>query len=99
MKYDYRDAPPDVVDLARAIAEVCERHGTILPAATIAFPLTHPAVINVTLGVRSPDQVARNVELYRRRVPEGLWDDLRERGLIRSDVPTPNGPGRSPRCP
>jgi aryl-alcohol dehydrogenase-like predicted oxidoreductase len=70
MKYDYRDAPPDVVDRARAIAVVCERHGTILPAAAIAFPLTHPAVINVTLGVRSPDQVARNVKPYRRRVPE-----------------------------
>lgn len=88
MKYDYQDAPPTLVARARAIAEVCAAHGTTLPAAAIAFPRTHPSVINVTLGMRNPEQVVRNVELHRRHVPDGLWDDLRARGLIRSDVPT-----------
>ncbi|MEV4560693.1 aldo/keto reductase [Kitasatospora sp. NPDC049285] len=87
MKYDYRDAPPELVARALAIAEVCEAHGTTLPAAAIAFPYTHPAVVNVTLGMRSPEQVARNAELYRSAVPESLWDDLRAAGLIRPDVP------------
>jgi D-threo-aldose 1-dehydrogenase len=86
MKYDYQDAPPELVERARAIAEVCEHHGTTLPAAAIAFPLTHPAVVNVTLGMRSPEQVLRNAELYDLRVPDALWDDLREQGLIRPDA-------------
>ncbi|WP_079657839.1 aldo/keto reductase [Streptomyces sp. 3214.6] len=86
MKYDYQDAPKDLVERARAIAEVCEAHGTTLPAAAIAFPLAHPTIINVTLGMRHPEQVTRNVELHRRHIPEGLWDDLRARRLIRSDV-------------
>ncbi|RRR75621.1 aldo/keto reductase, partial [Streptomyces sp. RP5T] len=38
MKYDYQDAPAELVARARAIAEVCEAHGTTLPAAAIAFP-------------------------------------------------------------
>jgi D-threo-aldose 1-dehydrogenase len=86
MKYDYQDAPPELVERARAIAAVCEHHGTTLPAAAIAFPLTHPAVVNVTLGMRSPEQVLRNAELYDLRVPDALWDDLREQGLIRPDA-------------
>ncbi|MFF4488799.1 aldo/keto reductase [Streptomyces sp. NPDC001544] len=98
MKYDYQDAPAELVTRALAITEVCAAHGTSLPAAAIAFPLTHPAVINVTLGMRNPDQVARNVELHRRHVPDGLWDDLRAQGLVRSDVLAASGPGRSPRC-
>ncbi|WP_086860057.1 aldo/keto reductase [Streptomyces milbemycinicus] len=89
MKYDYKDAPPDLVARALAIAEVCERHGTTLPAAAIAFPFSHPSTVNVTLGMRDREQVSRNVELHRRGVPEGLWDDLRAQGLIRPDVPTP----------
>ncbi|MFD8378484.1 aldo/keto reductase [Streptomyces sp. NPDC059679] len=89
MKYDYKDAPPDVVAHALAIAEVCEHHGTTLPAAAIAFPFSHPSTVNVTLGMRDREQVSRNVELHRRGVPEGLWDDLRAQGLIRPDVPTP----------
>ncbi|WP_033220471.1 aldo/keto reductase [Kitasatospora phosalacinea] len=88
LTYDYRDAPADLVDRALAIAEVCERHGTTLPAAAIAFPLTHPCVVNVTLGMRDRQQVERNVELHRRPVPDGLWDDLRARGLIRPDTPS-----------
>ncbi|MFD8705980.1 aldo/keto reductase [Kitasatospora sp. NPDC059648] len=99
MKYDYQDAPPALVARARAIADVCTAHGTTLPAAAIAFPRTHPSIINVTLGVRNAEQVVRNVELYDQRIPEGLWDDLRARGLIRSDVSTVNDSGRSPKCP
>ncbi|PPS71012.1 MULTISPECIES: aldo/keto reductase [Streptomyces] len=87
MKYDYRDAPPDLVRRALAIAEVCARHGTALPAAAIAFPYTHPGVVNVTLGMRTPKQVRRNAALHRGAVPEALWDDLRRQGLIRPDVP------------
>ncbi|MFF4685544.1 aldo/keto reductase [Streptomyces sp. NPDC001307] len=100
MKYDYQDAPPALVARARAIADVCAAHGTSLPAAAIAFPRTHPSIINITLGMRNAEQVARNVELHDQRITEDLWDDLRARDLIRSDVPTPtaNDPGRSSQC-
>ncbi|MFF4629166.1 aldo/keto reductase [Streptomyces griseorubiginosus] len=90
MKYDYQDAPPDLVQRALAIADVCERYGTTLPAAAIAFPFAHPAVVNVTLGMRTAEQVRRNVELHARPIPDGLWDELRAQGLIRADVPTTN---------
>ncbi|MGW1030415.1 aldo/keto reductase [Streptomyces sp. NPDC002577] len=98
MRYDYQDAPPALVARARAIAEVCAAHGTTLPAAAIAFPYTDPSIINVTLGMRDPEQVGRNVELHDQQVPDGLWDDLRTQGLIRSDVLTGHGEGRDERC-
>ncbi|KUN64314.1 aldo/keto reductase [Streptomyces griseorubiginosus] len=98
MKYDYQDAPPELVERALAIADVCAAHGTTLPAAAIAFPLTHPSVVNVTLGMRNPEQVARNAELHRLPVPDGLWDDLRAQGLVRSDAPAVSVPEGSPRC-
>lgn len=88
MKYDYQDAPSEVVARARAIAAVCKGHGTTLPAAAIAFPCTHPTVVNVTLGMRDRQQVTQNVELQRSAVPRALWDDLRCQGLIRPDALT-----------
>ena len=90
-KYDYQDAPTELVARAHAIAETCERHGTTLPAAAMAFPFSHPSVINVTVGMRDAGQVARNVELHGRSVPDALWDELRDRGLIRADVPAATG--------
>jgi D-threo-aldose 1-dehydrogenase len=98
MKYDYQDAPPELVARALAIAEVCEAHGTTLPAAAMAFPHTHPSIINVTLGMRTPEQVGRNVELHDQHIPDGLWEALRTQGLIRSDVLTGHGGGRDERC-
>ncbi|MFE7766031.1 aldo/keto reductase [Streptomyces sp. NPDC057438] len=98
MKYDYQDAPTALVDRARAIADVCAAHGTTLPAAAIAFPYTHPTIINVTLGMRTADQVGRNVELHQRHIPDRLWEDLRAQGLIRSDVPGRGGSARSSQC-
>lgn len=83
MKYDYQAAPAHLIARAQAIAELCEHHGTTLPAAAIAFPFTHPAVVNVTLGMRTPQQVARNAQLYANTVPEALWSDLRSHNLIR----------------
>jgi D-threo-aldose 1-dehydrogenase len=37
--------------------------GTTVPAAAIAFPHTHPSIINVTLDMRTPDQDGRTVVL------------------------------------
>ena len=61
---------------------MCRDHGTTLPAAAVAFPLRHPAVVDVTLGMRDVAQVRRNVALHREGVPEQLWEDLQDQGLL-----------------
>src|ERR1044072_1224242 len=53
----------------------------------ITFPYTHPGIINVTLGMRNPEQVGRNVELHDQHIPVDPWDDLCAQGLTRPDVP------------
>ena len=88
-KYNYEDAAPEVIARANKIADVCVQHRTSLPAAAIAFPLAHPCVVNVTLGMRSAAEVQRNVDLYNSGVPPRLWPDLRAAGLLRPDAPTP----------
>ena len=81
-RYDYAPASPEVLARARQLAAGCERHGCALPDAAIAFPLRHPAVASVTLGMRSREQVRGNVEGYRRGVPDSLWNDLVAAGLL-----------------
>lgn len=88
-RYDYGDAPPELVERARAIAAACERHGTTLPAAAIAFPLAHPCVASVCVGARSPEQIERNADLYREPIAADLWSELKAEGLLRDDAPTP----------
>lgn len=84
-KYDYADAPAALIERANRIADVCEAHGVTLPQAALAFPRLHPAVVNVCVGMRTREQVRRNAELARTPVPEGLWSDLVEQGLVEEE--------------
>jgi D-threo-aldose 1-dehydrogenase len=81
--YDYQKASHDVLERARLLASLCREHGTTLPAAATQFPLRHPAVISVVVGMRSPEEVHRNLAAYAQHVPDELWADLEHRGLLR----------------
>lgn len=80
--YDYAPAGADLIGRANAMADVCAEFGTSLPAAAIAFPLTHSAVVSMALGMRTAAEVRLNTALFDGGVPEGLWAALRERRLL-----------------
>ena len=81
--YDYAPAPAELVARANAIADVCEEFGLTLPEAAVAFPLRHPAVVSVVVGMRTADQVRGTVARYGADVPEAFWRALAQRGLVR----------------
>lgn len=83
--YDYRQAPAELVARTRRLAAVCENHSVTVPQAAIAFPLRHPAVGSVVLGAESAAQLEENVQRYRDGVPDDLWRELAEEGLLPPD--------------
>jgi D-threo-aldose 1-dehydrogenase len=88
-RYNYADAPPNLVQRAVRIAAICEQHASSLPAAALAFPLGHPAVVSICIGARSPGQVERNAALRQAQPPSGLWTQMKAEGLLRADAPVP----------
>jgi D-threo-aldose 1-dehydrogenase len=87
--FNYEPAEQALIDKANRIADVCEAHGTTLPAAALAFPLFHEAVAGIAVGCRTADEVHTNATLARTEVPKALWPDLKSAGLLRPDAPTP----------
>ena len=85
--FGYREASPAVLERANRIAEVCAVHGVTLPQAAMAFPLTHPAVAGVVLGMRSADEVRQNAAYFAAGIPAQLWSDLRAEELLDDRVP------------
>ena len=79
-KYDYQLAPPELIARANAIADVCERHGVGLPAAAVAYPLRHPAVVSVVLGSRTAAHVDSNVARYLEEHTPAAVERPRSRG-------------------
>lgn len=88
-KYNYADAPPELVDKAIRIRAVCERHGVPLRAAALQFPLGHPAVRCVLAGCKSAAEVEDAVRMFETEVPPEVWKDLKANRLIANEVPTP----------
>jgi D-threo-aldose 1-dehydrogenase len=87
--FDYVAAPPELVDRARRIRDVCGRHGVGIKAAAIQFPLAHPAVAALVAGVRSIDHFDDYPRLLREPIPDALWAELRSEDLIAPDAPVP----------
>jgi D-threo-aldose 1-dehydrogenase len=74
--YDYHAAPGELIEKARRLAETCARYGVPLRAAAARFPLTHPAVASVLIGVRSAAEVTDALRLRALDIPGALWDSL-----------------------
>lgn len=74
--FDYVQVDPGRLEQAAAIAAVCDRHGTSLPAAALHFVLAQPAVRTVLIGARDAGEITHDVELASQPVPQALWADL-----------------------
>lgn len=89
-KYDYRVAPPEMLEMARRIRDVCVRYNVPLKAAALQFVLAHPAVTTVIPGSSYPEHVHENVAMIQCDIPAQLWEDLRDGGLIAEGAPVPS---------
>ncbi len=87
--YDYREAPPHLVARALALRDACARHGVPLRAAALRFPFGHPAVAAAVVGAAGAAEVRDNAALFGRHIPDALWYDLVDRGLLGESVPLP----------
>jgi D-threo-aldose 1-dehydrogenase len=74
--YNYRVAPPELIERARQVAAICERHGVELKAAAIQFPLRHPAVTAVLTGCRSVSELNENLSIFQSPIPDELWAEV-----------------------
>ena len=87
--FNYLPADQALLAKASAIREVCDKHDVPLAAAAIQFPLAHPRVCTVLMGPRSTDELETDLSLFEVEIPPQLWSDLRQRGLLGADIPTP----------
>lgn len=83
--YDYESAPPEVVQRARALASVCQHHGTDLATAAIQFACLNPAVSSVLVGVRSAAEVDSYFAATKADVTPALWAELRSLDLLHDE--------------
>jgi D-threo-aldose 1-dehydrogenase len=88
-KYNYRDAPADILERVTRLEHVCHRHAVPLKAAAIQFPLGLPSVAAIVAGAVRPAEVEENLDSITRPIPPDLWPELKAEGLVKAGCPVP----------
>ncbi|WP_428029406.1 aldo/keto reductase [Ancylobacter sp.] len=88
-KFNYGDAPAEIVARVEALRGACAAEGVSLQAAALQFPLAHPATLGVVSGARNAQQVRANIGWFEEQLPATFWTRLKERGLIADSAPVP----------
>lgn len=80
--YEYGSVPRAMFEKATRLAEVCSSHGVELPAAALQYSLRDEAVVTVAVGSGRSEQMRQNFERIWAPIPEDLWTDLQQQGLV-----------------
>lgn len=75
-KFNYADAPADIIARVEALRGVCDDHGVPLAAAAIQFPMRHPAVTCAVIGAKTAQQLRQNAEWFETALDDAIWSDL-----------------------
>jgi D-threo-aldose 1-dehydrogenase len=89
VSFEYQPAPPHLVHKARRLKAVCDRHGVELKAAALQFLFGHAAVATAVPGAATVAELENNLRLMEVEIPAGVWEELKEEGLLSEDTPTP----------
>lgn len=85
--FNYMAAPQPLIEKVRNIARICSAHGVALPDAALRFPLRHPAVSTALPGIRTPAEAIGAARAAACEIPEALWQELRDAGLVDPAAP------------
>src|SRR5215210_5804527 len=75
-RYEYREAPQEMVEQVRAMERACREFEVPLAAAALQFSLRDPRVVSTIVGISRPERVGQTLELASHPIPEELWSRL-----------------------
>jgi len=90
-RYDYRSAPKAILARVAQIETVCARYGVPLRAAALQFPLAHPVVKSLVVGLQSAAEYDDAWSGLNTAIPSQFWQELLSAGLIDPHSIVPSG--------
>ena len=75
-RYEYREAPQEMVERVRKMESACREFGVPLAAAALQFSLRDPRVVSTIVGISRPERVEQTLELATYPIPDELGERL-----------------------
>jgi D-threo-aldose 1-dehydrogenase len=80
--YNYLPASDEIIARAKKICDFLKERNIPLIAAAVQFPMRHPAVTSIVTGPRNVSELQTYVEGFDFPIPESVWVDLENSGLV-----------------
>jgi D-threo-aldose 1-dehydrogenase len=88
-RYNYQTASKAVLERVAKMEAICAKHHVSLRSAALQFPLAHPAVKSLVIGMQSTAEYEDALNSLSAVIPAEFWDELRLNGLISQEAPLP----------
>lgn len=88
-KYNYEDAPEEILTKAGRLQAITTRHGVPLHVAALHFAGGHPAIASLVIGSATAAEADDNRAIWDVKAPAAMWQELRDSGLIAAEAPIP----------
>jgi D-threo-aldose 1-dehydrogenase len=75
-RYEYREAPQEMVESVREMQSACREFGVPLAAAALQFSLRDSRVVSTIVGISRPERVRQTIELATHPIPRELLERL-----------------------
>ncbi|MBN2413437.1 aldo/keto reductase [candidate division KSB1 bacterium] len=92
--FDYRKPDPNdpqdkpLFEWREKFFSICKEYGAAPADVCVRFGLSHPGVLAVALNTGRPERIKNNIDSVLKEIPAGLWDRLKEAGLIANNFNT-----------
>lgn len=87
--YQNREAPPEIVRRATCWSALACKYGSSLSAVALHFALLPQVVELAAIGMRSSEEVEKNVALLAERIDPRLWLEAQREGLLAQHIALP----------
>jgi D-threo-aldose 1-dehydrogenase len=75
-RYEYAEAPQEMVAQVRAMQDACLGFDVPLAAAALQFSLQDSRIISTIVGMSRPERVQQTLDLAAHPIPDELWESL-----------------------
>jgi D-threo-aldose 1-dehydrogenase len=72
-RYEYQEAPKEMVEQVRAMQEACREFDVPLAAAALQFSLKDPRIVSTIVGMTRPERIEQTLDLAVYPIPDELW--------------------------
>ena len=80
--YFYQTIPDNIKKKYNEISIICERYNVSVTSAALQFCYANKNISSMVIGMDREDQINNNISSLSTKIPNDLWEELKNKNII-----------------